>query len=67
MLFLELGIHGPDGRYGNFDIIDSSLTLSFGPFLRPFSAPTHPTLPECRGLLGVHANWELIGAWNPIL
>ena len=48
------------GYDGNFDII-------FGPFLAHFSAPTHPTLSVYRGPLVVHAEWELIGAWNPML
>ena len=55
---------GTSYGYGNFDII-------FGPFIAysraPTHPPTHPILPVCRGLLVAHADWELTGAWNPML
>ena len=46
------------GVYGNFDNI-------FGPFLAKFSAPAPPTVHD--HLERAHADWVLIGAWNPML
>ena len=46
--------------YGNFDII-------LGPFLGHRQRQSTPTLSVYRGLVIVHADWELIGAWNPML
>ena len=50
-------------------VIDSSFQLRhrFGTSFRAFSAPAHPTLSKCRGLLIAHADSELPGACNPLL
>ena len=57
------------GTYGNFDII-------LGPSVAHSQLQPSPVLSGCHGLIRarhflcvivVHANWELIGAWNPTL
>ena len=40
---------------------------SFWAISRAFPAPTHPMLSVCSGLFIACADWELIGAWNPVL
>ena len=52
-------------RYGNFDTI-------LGPFLAHSQLKSTAylqcvILSVCHGLLVIHADWELSGAWNPIL
>ena len=46
------------------------MTHHFGTISRAFSAPTHHVpviLPVSRNPCVVHADWELVGAWNPVL
>ena len=63
--------HGPGGhrnlagraRYNNF----RTSTLTFSPDFAHFSAPRLLPRAVYYALLGAHADWGLIGAWNPML
>ena len=65
--------HKIKAGYGNFDMVlgNGELRIEFplfwGTVSRAFSAPIHPELSVCRGLLVAHADREPLGAWNPML
>ena len=50
-----------------FEPAGAANSTSFWTVSRPFSAPTHPTLPVYSGVLIAHADWELYLAWTPML
>ena len=54
-------------HFGSISPISASFWDYFPHFPRAFSAPSHPTLSVCRGLLIDHADRGPIGAWNPML
>ena len=45
----------------------ASKTSFLDRFARIFGTNPKPILSVCRGLVITHADWELIGAWNPVL
>ena len=59
-LGLQVPEHGRGHGYGSFDFVFRTIS-------RAFSATLHPILSVCHGLSIVHADWELIGAWDPVL